>query len=47
MSDPFHASSIVRCPGPTAFDLNGRRGFIRLGLAGFANLSLPGVLPDH
>ena len=44
MSDPFHASSIVRCPGPNAFGSNGRRGFIRMGLAGFASLSLPAVL---
>ena len=44
MSDPFHASSIVRCQGPTTFGSNGRRGFIRMGLAGFASLSLPAVL---
>jgi hypothetical protein len=38
MSHPFHASSVV-CPGPQS-----RRGFMRMGLAGFASLSLPGVL---
>lgn len=37
MSDPFHASSI--CPGPGS-----RRGFMKMGLAGFASLSLPGML---
>ncbi|HQX51200.1 MAG TPA: DUF1501 domain-containing protein [Planctomycetaceae bacterium] len=44
MSDPFYASSVVRCPGPYAFGSAGRRGFIRMGLAGFASLSLPGLL---
>ena len=44
MSDPFHASSIIPCPGPTNFGSNGRRGFIRMGLAGFTSLSLPGLL---
>jgi len=43
MSDPFHAAS-VRCAGPFAFGQNGRRGFLRMGLAGFASLSLPGLL---
>src|SRR5690606_14361494 len=38
MSDPFHAASAV-CPGPRS-----RRGFMKLGLAGFASLSLPGML---
>ncbi|MCP4512487.1 MAG: DUF1501 domain-containing protein, partial [Fuerstiella sp.] len=37
MSHPFNASSI--CPGP-----GNRRGFMKMGLAGFASLSLPGVL---
>ena len=41
MSDPFYASSIKRCPGPGALE---RRGFMRMGLAGFASLSLPGML---
>ncbi len=38
MSHPFNASSLL-CPGPQT-----RRGFMRLGLAGFASLSLPGLL---
>ena len=44
MSDPFHASSVVRCPGPYRFGSSGRRGFLRMGLGGFASLSLPGLL---
>ena len=44
MNDPFHASSVVPCPGPYAFGASGRRGFMRMGLAGFASLSLPGLL---
>lgn len=44
MSDPFHASSVVRCPGPWQNDSLGRRSFLRMGLAGFASLSLPGLL---
>jgi len=43
MSDPFHASS-VPCAGPSIFGHSGRRGFMRMGLAGFASLSLPGLL---
>jgi len=39
MTDPFNASSINPCPGPES-----RRGFLRMGLAGFASLSLPGIL---
>ncbi len=38
MSHPFHASSLL-CPGPET-----RRGFLRMGIAGFASLSLPGML---
>ena len=41
MSDPFDAFSSRCCPGPTRGD---RRSFLRLGIAGFASLSLPGVL---
>jgi len=44
MSDPFHASSVVPCPGPYTFGASGRRGFMRMGLGGFASLSLPGLL---
>ncbi|MFH1300568.1 MAG: DUF1501 domain-containing protein [Planctomycetota bacterium] len=39
MTDPFNASSINPCPGPES-----RRGFLKMGLAGFASLSLPGIL---
>ncbi|QDT27736.1 DUF1501 domain-containing protein [Gimesia panareensis] len=39
MTDNFHASSILPCPGPV-----NRRGFLRMGLAGFASMSLPGIL---
>jgi len=38
MTHPFNSSTNF-CPGPL-----GRRGFMRMGLAGFASLSLPGVL---
>ncbi len=41
MSNLFHASSVPCCPGPDHAD---RRGFMRMGLAGFASLSLPGIL---
>lgn len=47
MSDLFNAST-VRCKGPYAFGpglgSTSRRGFIRMGLGGFAGLSLPGIL---
>ena len=32
------------CPGPRSICANGRRGFLQAGLAGFATLSLPGIL---
>lgn len=38
MTHPFHATS-MNCPGPRS-----RRGFMRMGLAGFTSLSLPGLL---
>lgn len=38
MSSPFASPAPVRCPGPLA-----RREFMRVGLAGFASLSLPGL----
>ncbi|MCA9089688.1 MAG: DUF1501 domain-containing protein [Planctomycetaceae bacterium] len=38
MTHPFHASNVL-CAGP-----QDRRGFLRMGLAGFASLSLPGML---
>ena len=39
MTDPFYASSATPCPGPQA-----RRGFLKMGLAGFGSLSLPEML---
>jgi hypothetical protein len=39
MTHPFNASSNNVCPGPDS-----RRGFMKMGLAGFASLSLPGML---
>ena len=44
MSDPFVASSVSPCRGPQSFGSTGRRGFLRMGLGGFASLSLPGIL---
>ncbi len=38
MSHPFHASGMNYCAGPES-----RRGFMQIGLAGFASLSLPGI----
>lgn len=38
MTHPFHASSVI-CPGPAT-----RRGFLQMGLAGFASLTLPGLM---
>ena len=32
------------CPGPGSICTGGRRGFLQAGLAGFATLSLPGIL---
>ena len=32
------------CPGPGSICTNSRRGFLQAGLAGFATLSLPGIL---
>lgn len=34
----------VRCPGPKRMTAAGRREFIRMGLAGFTSLSLPGLM---
>lgn len=39
MTHPFQASSVHNCPGPES-----RRGFLKMGLAGFTTLSLPGLL---
>ena len=45
MSDPFFAASARPCSGPMVRgSLADRRSFMRMGLAGFASLSLPGVL---
>ena len=44
MSDSFHASRVTCCPGPHLFGQTRRRGFMRMGLAGFGSLSLPGLL---
>ncbi|MBI1310442.1 DUF1501 domain-containing protein [bacterium] len=38
MTHPFNATT-NHCPGPES-----RRGFLRMGLSGFATLSLPGIL---
>lgn len=44
MSQSPHQRSIHRCPGPVPFGAGGRRAFLQTGLAGFATLSLPGIL---
>jgi hypothetical protein len=43
MSTSKRANSRVSCPGPIA-GVGGRRAFLQTGLAGFATLSLPGIL---
>jgi hypothetical protein len=41
----FHnARSDRNCPGPQVASAASRRGFLQMGLAGFATLSLPGIL---
>ncbi|MCA9222820.1 MAG: DUF1501 domain-containing protein, partial [Planctomycetales bacterium] len=44
MSNSKNISSHACCPGPNKFDATNRRGFMQLGLAGFASLSLPGIM---
>jgi len=44
MSHSRHASSSAVCPGPGRIKTGGRRAFMQAGLAGFASLSLPGIL---
>jgi hypothetical protein len=44
MTDSFHASRVSCCPGPNLFGTSHRRSFLRMGLAGFASMSLPGLL---
>ena len=39
-----HSHPRQRCPGPIPFGASGRRAFLQTGLAGFASLSLPGIL---
>ena len=34
----------LNCRGPVPFGATGRRAFLQTGLAGFASLSLPGIL---
>lgn len=44
MSHARNTSSPRRCAGPNAVGLGSRRTFLQSGLAGFASLSLPGIL---
>jgi len=44
MSTPDDALSTSICPGPHSAGATSRRGFLQAGLAGFATLSLPGIL---
>ena len=44
MSESQTPVSPSHCPGPKNFGPGSRRSFMRLGLAGFASLSLPGIL---
>jgi len=47
MSQPTHATPFCAGPlmnGPLGFGPTGRRSFLQAGLAGFASLSLPGIL---
>lgn len=46
MNDPASQFGAPRCPGPFGVVDDGasRRNFLRMGLAGFATLSLPGLL---
>ena len=41
---PSSDSTPLCCPGPRHFGVAPRRGFLQAGLAGFAALSLPGLL---
>src|SRR5436190_7224591 len=43
MNRSFNTTSLA-CPGPLNFGSGSRRAFIQAGLAGFASLSLPGIL---
>jgi len=44
MSHPFSRSRSPFCPGPFGSGTGSRRSFLQTGLAGFATLSLPGIL---
>jgi hypothetical protein len=44
MSTSRTLKSAGYCPGPRSICTNSRRGFLQTGLAGFATLSLPGIL---
>jgi len=44
MNDSKHVHCSHRCQGPRPLGARGRRSFLQLGLAGFASLSLPGML---
>jgi hypothetical protein len=44
MSRFMHSSSARPCPGPLYSGAPSRRGFMQMGLAGFASLSLPAIL---
>ncbi|HQR43744.1 MAG TPA: DUF1501 domain-containing protein, partial [Gemmatales bacterium] len=37
-------SHVRNCCGPIQFGATGRRAFLQAGLAGFASLSLPGIM---
>ncbi|QDV12973.1 hypothetical protein CA51_28590 [Rosistilla oblonga] len=44
MSNPKTKPSEMHCSGPRNFGPGSRRSFMRLGLAGFASMSLPGIM---
>lgn len=44
MSQQRYLSSPLRCNGPRELGIGPRREFLKAGLAGFASLSLPGIL---
>ncbi len=44
MSQSRSIRSVNHCPGPNSQPSTSRRGFLQAGLAGFASLSLPGIL---
>jgi len=44
MSRQHRTNSVHCCPGPIPYGFGGRRAFLQSGLAGFATLSLPGIL---